>query len=283
MRNFVRAWFFLACGLMAHTSVASTTVLITNSNHDNTIFTAGDFSLGGGVGTFVGTDANGSSGDKRGLVSFDIIDNVPAGSIIQSVTFTLTLAQVAGSGMTMMGGDATPREIDLHKVTASWGEGTAGAGQPITSDGMGFVASDGDATWTSRFYSVTTPTNWTTPGGDYASTVSGLQTVGNPHNNSTAFTWTGAQMAADVQSWRNSGDTNNFGWILINTNETDLKTFRAFWTREAASTQSTAAFVPTLSVTYVPEPATGTLLLVGSIGLVAVAWRRQGWRLGPLA
>lgn len=232
MKNLVRALLLSAAVLTVSPSIAAT-VTITTSNHDNTIFSNGTAnSLGGGVGMFAGTDANGVLGVKRALVSFDVAHNVPFGSIIQSVTLTMTLAQVAGAGSNFTGGDATPRENDLHKVTTSWGEGTAGQGQPITLDGQGFAAGNGDATWTDRSFSAMTPTAWSTAGGDYSSTVSGSQIVGNPHNNTTQFTWSGPGMVADVQSWLNSGDTNNFGWILLNTDETDPKTFRAFFTRE---------------------------------------------------
>ncbi len=259
----------LVCATLATSQAMAGSVTISSSNHDNTIFSGGTTnSLGAGIGMFAGTDANGASGVKRGLVSFDIKDNVPAGSTIQSVTLTLTLAQVAGAGSNFTGGDATPREIDLHRVTASWGEGTAGSGQPITADGQGFAAGNGDATWTDRSFSPSTPVAWTNAGGDFAAAVSAAQTVGNPHNNTTQFTWSGAGMVADVQAWLNGADANNFGWILINTDETDAKTFRAFFTREQGGLTA-----PTLAITYLPAPEPNTALLA-AIGVLVAAIQR---------
>ncbi len=127
----------------------ASTVTITSS-HDTTIFKLnGSNSLGGGIGMFAGTDGNGADGDHRALVSFDIAGSVPAGSTITSVTLGLTLGMVAGGAGTAGSGDPTPREIDLHKVTTAWGEGTAGAGTTqIGGTGQGFAAGTGDATWT---------------------------------------------------------------------------------------------------------------------------------------
>ncbi len=269
MRHVLRTLVvFGAC--LATAPSQATTVSLTGSNHDTTIFSGGTTnSLGAGVGMFVGTDANGALGVKRALVSFDVAHNVPSGSIIQTVTLTLTLGQVAGAGPTFTGGDTTPREIDLHKVTASWGEGTTGQGNPITLDGHGFAAGDGDATWADRAFSATTPLAWNTAGGDFSSTISGSQIIGNPHNNTTQFTWSGPGMVADVQSWLNSGDTNNFGWILVNTDETDSKTFRAFFTRESSTLQ------PSLTIIYVPEPTSLGMMVLGTLGFGAVAWRRK--------
>ena len=88
---------------------------------------------------FAGTDGVGSP--RRGLIEFDIAGNVPAGSTINAVQLTLFLGQVAGS-------DTTPRTIELHRLTADWGEGTTGSGSTmIGGTGQGFQANAGDATW----------------------------------------------------------------------------------------------------------------------------------------
>ncbi len=52
-------------------------------------------------------------------------------------------------------------------------------------------------------------------------------------------------MVSDVQSWLDNPATN-FGWELVNSDETDSRTFRAFWTKEA----SDPTLRPELVVTY---------------------------------
>src|SRR5690242_9869223 len=94
---------FCAAAVAATPSFAAT-IQITASNHDNTIFSNGTSNgLGGGIAMFSGTDGNSTVGVKRALVSFDIASNVPAGSTIQGVSLTLTLAQVAGAGSNFSG------------------------------------------------------------------------------------------------------------------------------------------------------------------------------------
>jgi hypothetical protein len=259
-------------------AAARADVLTIGASRDNTIFAAdSSASDGGGIGMFVGTDASGAAGDHRALVGFDVAGNVPAGAIIQSVDLTLTLGQVAGakddgSG----GGDATPRTISLFRLSADWGEGTAGAGTTqIAHTGGGFGAGDGDATWTARAFSASTPTLWSALGGfgDYATPASASQSVGNPGNVTTPFTWSStAAMVSDAQSWLDD-PAHNFGWILVNSDDQASRAFRAFYTREFSNPQ----FRPALEISYVlvPEPAAFMLLLLGAGGLGVVAWGRR--------
>ncbi len=263
----------LSCFVSAPAFAGSVTI---TSNHDTTILnTNGSSSLGGGIGMFAGTNGNGADGDHRALISFDVAGNVPAGSTITGVSLTLTLAMVAGGAGTAGAGDSLPREIDLHRVTKSWGEGTAGAGTTqLNGTGQGFAASTGDATWTDSAFP---STNWNTVGGggDFSNTVSASQIVGNPPNFTTPFTWgSTATMVSDVQSWLDD-PAENFGWTLINTDEADSRTFRAFFTREAANVPSEAAFIPALTINFVPEPSTRTAFLLGALGFAAVMWRRS--------
>jgi hypothetical protein len=279
--RFAPVLVFLFC--LAATPALAGSVTIT-SNHDTTLFkSTGSNSLGAGIGMYAGTDANGASGDHRALISFDIA-GIPglAGKTITGVSLGLTLGAVAGGGSPGTG-DQTPREIDLHRVTTAWGEGIAGSGTTqIGGTGQGFAAGNGDATWPDSSFSASSPVHWnsfTDPnqlgGGDFSSTVSASQTVGNPSNFTTQFTWgSTAAMVADVQSWLDTPATN-FGWTLVNTDETDARTFRAFFTRDAATVPSQAAFIPQLTITFVPEPATLTSLLVGALGFAAVARRRK--------
>jgi hypothetical protein len=75
-------------------------------------------------------------------------------------------------------------------------------------------------------------------------------------------------MRSDVRDWlfQQPAQLNeNFGWALVNVDETSNQTVRAFYSSEATLDASgmplNPAWRPTLVVTYyVPEPATAVLL-----------------------
>jgi hypothetical protein len=228
---------------------ASANVVTVGSSQDTTIYANNvNNSAGGAVVMFAGTDGNGSV--KRALVKFDIASSVPAGSTITAVQLTLYLGQVAGNVTT---GTAT---IGLHRLTASWGEGTNGANTLISADGQGFAAHNGDTTWANRFFSSTSPTPWTTAGGDFISAISAQTTVGATTNNGYIWLSTPA-LIADVQTWLDNPSTNS-GWLLQNNDEVGLKTFRAFYTRE----ETNSSLLPQLQVTFTPPIATPVLNMV---------------------
>jgi hypothetical protein len=229
---------FLLLGVAA---TASADVVIIGSSHDTTIYDNNvNNSAGGAAVMFSGTDGNASK--KRGLVKFDAASNVPAGSTITDVQLTLFLGQVAGNQTT---GTAT---IGLHRLTADWGEATTGAGTPISGDGQGFPALDGDATWANRLFSSTSPAPWANPGGDFISTSSAQTIVGATTNNGYIWLSTPA-LVADVQGWL-ANPSSNFGWLLQNNDEVSIRTFRAFYTRE----ESTSSLQPQLQITFAPAP-----------------------------
>ena len=125
--------------------------------------------------------------------------------------------------------------FELHRLTASWGEGTSSA----AGTGRGSAPTTGDATWNYRFYN-TSP--WTTAGGDLAST-SGTATFGNGGGITDTFnSQTG--LLNDVQNWLNT-PASNFGWILLESNESTLGSARELGSRFSSLTQQ-----PTLTVTF---------------------------------
>src|SRR5207248_6980825 len=69
---------------------------------------------------------------------------------------------------------------------------------------------------------------WTTEGGDCFGTVSASQSVGAIGS----YTWSSAQMVADLQSWLDNS-TINFGW-LVRGDESGSATAKRFDTRESA-------------------------------------------------
>lgn len=257
LRAVAAASAFLACAFTA--SGARADVVILPALNDATIYLGNTSNSTSGPGMFIGDDSGGASTAKRGLIEFNIAGGIPAGSTINSASLTLYLGQVAGSGGG--GGDQTARTIELHKLTSSWHGGTNGAtGFPGSATNhfgglpsAGFPANSGDPTWA---YSSFNTAAWNTAGGDFSSTVSGSTLVSQ--NLDQAYTWSSSQMASDVKSWLDDPSTND-GWLLRNTDETDTKTFRAFFTREGAAEQNLPNEAPVLTIDFtpVPEPSLG--------------------------
>lgn len=186
-------------------------------SQDNTLYEdpAGSLSNGAGPGIFSGND--GSPSKKRAVIRFELAGKIPAGSIITSATLQLYVSRTKSE---------TARSIEMHRLTASWGEGTSvGDGE----GGGGTAATTGDATWIHRFYSTTL---WTNPGGDFATTISATKPVGDIGY--YAF-GPAAQMKNDIQYWLGS-PAGNFGWILIGNESTD-STAKRFESKESLTPQ----------------------------------------------
>lgn len=236
----------LAAALGISTRAVAVSVSVVASK-DNSIFANNvDNSNGGGAGIFVGTtNMMQSDSLRRGLIEFDVASAVPAGATITGVDLTMYLGQASGaSGV---------QTIDLHRLTADWGEGTAGNfTTSISGTGTGSPASAGDATWNQRFYQ---QTNWTAPGavGDFVSTISGSADVAATVD--TAYTWLSTSaMVSDVQGWLDHPTTND-GWILLNHSEGVQQTVKAFYSRDATEKNSAEEplppeWHPTLDITY---------------------------------
>jgi hypothetical protein len=237
-----------------------------NPSKDNTLIqgTTPASQLSNGQGDiFVGRTAQDGSGTttatisiRRGLVAFDIAGSVPAGATITGAT--LTLRDVMG-----LNGDPT---VELHRVTKDWGEGAS-----FQNGGMGAAAENGDATWLYTFFNKANPTSstaWTNPGGDFSSTVSATAVVSDDLGAFQFFSWSSAQMVADVQGWLNNPSTN-FGWLLKHTDETIGQTAKRLNSGESA-------FPPVLTLTYtVPEPSTLAMCACAAVGLSVVRFGRR--------
>ena len=215
------------------TNNASAALLPIGAAKDNTIFESPTGALSDGAGPHIYVGRSGANNDtlrRRGLLAFDL-STIPPGSLINSATLTLYLSRSSLSG---------PANIGLHRLLKDWGEGTSNSGSP---GGAGAAAKLGDATWIHSFHS---SQSWTHAGGDYSPTVSASRSV----NSLGAYTFSGTQMLADVQSWVNSPNAN-FGWILIG-DELAIQTAQRFDSRQ----NSILANRPKLAVDYtlIPEP-----------------------------
>jgi autotransporter-associated beta strand protein len=199
-------------------------------------------------GIFVGTD--GDDNPKRGLIEFDIATAVPAGATITAVQLQLTVGQVAGSGGGGSGGTSGPQTISLYDESQSWGQPTNFAeATTFGGRGHGALPDPGDATWNYSFYD-TTP--WTVAGGNWSSSLPDLADA-SVTGTLASFTWSSPAMVTDVQNWL-TNPSANFGWILKNADETDPRTFRAFWSAQGAAANSDPSVAPELSVTYIAAP-----------------------------
>ncbi|HLF34968.1 MAG TPA: DNRLRE domain-containing protein [Cyclobacteriaceae bacterium] len=206
---------------------AQTTITL-NPVKDNTLYesTTGSLSNGSGEHLFFGKTGQVSGAIRRALLKFDVSGNIPSGSTITNASLRVTVNRtVSGS-----------QNADLYRVSADWGEGTS---NDSGEEGNGVAASTNDATWLHTFH----PDElWTNAGGDFISEATASISVGATGN----YTWTSAQLIADVQNWLDSPGSN-FGWVILG-NESESKTAKRIASRENA----TASARPVLSITYTP-------------------------------
>ena len=218
--------FAIALGCNIANSVSAAIINIIPSK-DNTLYeydpAEGDHSNGAGFHFFAGE--NGMGELRRGVLAFDLAGTIPAGSTITAVSLTMNMSMTPAGAKT----------VELHKLLADWGEGTSHA--PM-GEGDGAPATSNDATWRHRFFD---SVFWTTQGGDFSATVSASQSVGGVGQ----YTWSSAQMVADVQSWLDN-PASNFGWLVLG-DETAIATAKRFDTRESASP-------PVLTIQFIPGP-----------------------------
>jgi hypothetical protein len=234
------SWGFCAAGLIscsgdgeglteAGDPITADEVATIGPTKDNTLYENATGSISNGSGEYFFAGKTGTGAIRRGLLVFDIAQTIPAGSRVTNATLTLHLSRAAAGA---------PESIELHALLADWGEGTSDA---AANEGGGGAASPGDATWIHAFSDTVL---WSSPGGDFSQTVSASQSV----DGIGFYSWSGAGMIADVQSWLDNPQ-NNFGWILIG-NESVAQTAKRFDTRE----NTDVSFRPELSVQYAAEP-----------------------------
>lgn len=183
-----------------------------------------------GKDTYVSSTGNGNknyggantldveAGRKNGLLEFDL-SSVPAGATLVSATLELFLVNDGNNDV----------QIDLHRVTQSWTEGTQ------TGNGN----ADG-ATWND--YDGTNP--WVTSGGDYDSTVIVSATI--PRGNNT---WHQLDITALVSDWLNNTSPNE-GLLLEQVGARDGIQF-------ASSENGNVTLNPRLTITYLGECGSG--------------------------
>ena len=202
------------------------TITLTPSK-DNTLFETTDGSISDGIGPHLFSGTTASFSRRRALVAFDLASQIPAGSTVTSVSFTMQVSKTIAADQT----------VELHAVSQDWGEGASNAG--AGRDGGGAIAKNGDATWLHTFFP---DKRWTRAGGDFASAVDAAVSVFGAGDN---VTWpSSAAMIARVQAWVDQAATN-FGWIVIG-EEASPGTTKEFASRE----QVPATVRPALTIDY---------------------------------
>ncbi len=184
-----------------------------------------------GAATECRSGRNGTGAYRRFLIWFDL-STIPANATVSSASLDLTLTSAP------VGGPASTNQ-KLCLLTNSWVEGTG-------TDLNGLNVVTGAVSWNSRMEGSVT---WTSAGGDFITTPTATLSVTKSIGG--VYTWSGAGVANDVQSWIATGGTNNFGWILIG-DEAVSQSIRGYATSEATSG------VPVLTVTYTTPTATPT-------------------------
>ncbi len=205
-------------GLLYSSSFAQTTVTL-KAVKDNTIFSEGSKSNGTGSYLFVGKTEATVNGIRRALIQFDVA-SIPANATITDVKLQLT------------GSKANATNVEAHRVTTTWGEGTSDA---TGEEGGGATPGTNDATWTHSTFNTLT---WTTPGGDFSAMTSGTANV----TSGSVSTWTGAGMVKDVQDWVTK-QASNFGWLLKGDEGTNGTAVRL-------NSRQSGTGTPSLVVTY---------------------------------
>ncbi|MBT8116562.1 MAG: multicopper oxidase domain-containing protein, partial [Gammaproteobacteria bacterium] len=203
----------LAVLLSLYPAFAWSATTIINPGQDNTVAEElPDNSSGVCDSVFAGNTDQGVGSARRALMQFDIAGAIPPGSIINSVTLSMTVTR---------GSNHVDSIFTVHPNNSAWVEGVDGCG--VRGGGQG-VPSTGGVTWNTR------PAN----GGASASTLI----------NNTSPVWNSTPaLVSDVQGWLGS-PASNFGWVVIG-DETISTSSRRFDSREGGSP-------PALLIDYTP-------------------------------
>ena len=216
-----------------------TTVTVVGTQ-DNTLYQDATGTVSNGSGTKVIVSKNAASQICRAVLRFDLAPSIPNGATITAAKLTLYNAESATSAA----------DVSVYRASAGWGEGTSVASGAETT---GAPSTTGDATWIHRTYPGTL---WTTAGGDFSATSSGLTSV----TGAGFYSWTSPVLLSDVQGWVDNPATN-FGWV-IRGRETGGAgaSVKRFESRETADPTRR----PMLQITYAATSSGGCCLPDGS-------------------
>jgi hypothetical protein len=228
-----------------------------NPIKDNSMYSDTTTALSNALGEhiYAGTRAG---MQRRGLVAFDFVGNIPTDAQIEKVTLRMRLTG---------GNTQSSSRVDLVRIQSDWGEGTS---LPAGDESLGTAATSGDATWLHTFYP---GSRWDSPGGDLAIARSARITV----RDTTYYRWTTSNMAKDVKNWI-LNPSSNFGWLIRS------DSLKQFDSRET----SRLNFQPELEIVYkevlhlttvdsdLPEPNINQIRFDDNTGLFWMAFATKG-------
>lgn len=225
------ATLFLACGMLLPTTGYAAEIACLAPTRDATLYgSAGFDTAADGAGPHLWTSVTNGGFTRRALLRFDL-GAIPAGSVVSVAELSLTQSRSLNG-----------HNVALHRVTSSWTEGPANAG----NGGGGAAASAGDSTWLHRSFPGSL---WATPGGDLIAQPSSTQ-FADAGSGAIRVQWPSTPTAAaDVQSWLDNPAANH-GWILIG-DETEGQKGKRFDSRE----NGIPANRPCLRLVYEPASA----------------------------
>jgi len=225
--------FSLVFAVLLSSQVATADEVILNPIKDNTLFENATGALSNGAGAYLFAGNTNGGATRRGLLVFDVAGNIPAGSVINSVSLTLNMSKTIAGAQT----------VELRRVLTDWGEGTSDAEGNAGNEGSGAASTAGDASWLHTFFDSAT---WAAPGGDFAAAASASLEVGGLGS----YTWESTpELVTDVQAWYENQESN-FGWILLG-NEAGNGTAKRFDSRGNGD----ASLHPQLQIEYMKMTA----------------------------
>ena len=235
------AGLVVACAVVSTRPVVAAITVDLTASRDATILEEDDAKANGAGSYFFAGNTN-SANARRALIAFDL-GSIPPGSTITGVSLRLYMSRTQAGSV----------GVTLHRALDDWTEGPSNAGG---QEGDGDAAELGDVTWRYRSYDPSNPAGspqWSTLGGDFVSGASATTSVGG----NGSYTWSSAQMVADVQGWLNAPSTNH-GWFVRGP-ENQTPTAKRFNSR----TNNTAAQRPLLTVIYEPPGQSGACCRLG--------------------
>jgi hypothetical protein len=244
-----------ALGARAGAGHAETVTL--TPDRDGTLYESATGALANGAGEHLFVGRTGEGSIRRAVLHFDL-SALPANAVVQSATLRLELSKTTSA--------ATP--VTVHRALAGWGEGASDASG---EEGQGASSTADDATWIHRFFPATP---WSQTGGDFVSAASATASASGE-----VVTWTGAGLAADVQTWI-ADSASNHGWLLRG-GEASFPTAKRFDSSEESSADERPQLTVVYTTAVVGGPcAAGALCLNDDRFEITVDWTRPNGQSG---
>lgn len=218
---------------------------------DNTLYQSFNGLRSNAEGSSIFAGRNSTGLRRRAVLKFDVTGGVPAGSTILAVRLELECTRVP-----MV---VTPTSQSLHRVLASWGEGTSFASGP---GGIGSGSTPGDATWRHRFFP---DVEWLERGGDFDRAALASTVI----DQEGPVTFEGQPLIAVVQDWLEHPIVNH--GLMVKDDEELVQSARRYASRETL----TPAFAPRLVIDFAGPDFGATYCtpaVLNSTGAPGILW-----------